>query len=171
MHTMKKLLVSLTLFASFLGGCSKEQTEAAKEKTAAVAEKTADAVSSAVSKTADAAVRAKDTIADKMAEWKLSPSDIKEDFQKTGRIVRTKSQTVGQRVGEVFDDARIVTSIKAKYVTDSHLSAFAINVDANKGTVTLNGTVKSLDHAGRAMALALDTEGVTSVISLLLIAP
>jgi hypothetical protein len=168
---MKKHLISIGLLALLVAGCSKEQTDQAKEKTVAVAEKTKEVVSNAASKTADAAVRAKDAIADKMTEWKLSPTDIKEDFQKTGRVVRSKSQAVGQRVGEVFDDARVVTAIKAKYVTDSHLSAFAINIDADKGAVTLNGTVKSLDHAGRAMALALDTEGVTSVISLLRIEP
>jgi osmotically-inducible protein OsmY len=137
----------------------------------AAAEKAKDAISTAAGKTADAAVKAKDAIADKMTEWKLSPDDIKEDFQKTGRIVRSKSAAMGQRVGEVFDDARIVTAIKSKYLTDNSLSAFAVSVDAEKGVVTLTGSVKSLNLAGRAMALALDTDGVTSVVSLLRIAP
>jgi osmotically-inducible protein OsmY len=168
---MKKSLIALALLASLLAGCSKEQTDQAKENTVAAAAKAKDAMSTAVDKTADAAVRAKDAIADKMTEWKLSPADLKEDFEKTGRIVRTKSAAAGQRVGEVFDDARIVTAVKSKYLTDNSLSAFTVSVSADKGVVTLSGSVKSLDLAGRAMALALDTDGVTSVVSVLTVTP
>ncbi len=168
---MKKHLISNSLLSLLLASCSKQQTEEAKDKTVAVAEKSKDAVNTAVDKTADAAVKVKDAIGDKMTEWKLSPDDLKDDFQKTGRIVRSKSAAAGQRVGEVFDDARIVTAIKGKYLTDNRLSAFAVSVSADKGIVTLSGSVKSLDLAGRAMALALDTDGVTSVVSVLTVTP
>jgi hypothetical protein len=170
-NVMKKLHFVLGLSAALLGACSKEQTERAREDATTAAEKTKEAASTFAAKTAEAAVKTKDAVARKMDEWKLSPDDIRDDFQKTGRIVRSKSVGLGQRVGEAVDDARVVTAIKAKYLTDHDLSAFGISVSSEKGLVTLNGSVKSLDLAGRATALALDTDGVTSVVSLLRIAP
>jgi hyperosmotically inducible protein len=169
---MKKSLVALSLLlAVFSAGCSKEQTAQAKQNAAAAAEKTKEVAVTVADKTAEAAVKAKDAIANKMTEWKLSPDDLKEDFRKTGRIVRTKTAVVGQKVGAAVDDVRIVTAIKSKYATDHYLSVFSISVSSDKGLVTLSGSVKQLDHAGRAVALALDTEGVTSVVSLLSVSP
>ena len=60
-----------------------------------------------------------------------------------------------------------MTVINGKLLATSDLSAFKINVDADKGVVTLKGTVKSVDLIGRAIELALDTDGVTQVVSLL----
>src|SRR6185312_5513433 len=144
----------------------KEQTDKARQDASTAAEKTKDALSAAADKTADAAIKAKDAIKNKITEWKLTPDDIKEDLQKTGRVVRTKTAGLGQRAGEFADDTRIVAAIKAKYLTDSDLSAIAISVSSEKGLVSLNGSVRSLDLAGRAVALALDTDGVTQVVSL-----
>jgi osmotically-inducible protein OsmY len=88
-------------------------------------------------------------------------------MQKGGRVVRDKTQSAGEKVGGAIDNARIVTVINGKFVADSDLSALKINVDADNGVVTLKGTVKSLDAVGKAMALALDTDGVHQVVSLL----
>lgn len=168
---MKKSALFLGVLVALLAGCSKEQTDKAKQDAATAAEKTKEALSTAADKTADAAIKAKDAIKDKMTEWKLTPDDIKDDLQKTGRVVRSKTAGFGQRAGEYADDTRIVTAIKAKYLTDSDLSVIAISVSSEKGLVTLNGSVKSLDAAAKAMTLALDTDGVTQVISLLRVAP
>lgn len=97
----------------------------------------------------------------KLTEWRLTPDDIKHDLAKTGQVVRTKAAEVGARIS----DARIVAVIKAKYILDSDLSALAIDVDCRNGQVTLKGTVKSPYLIGRAVALALDTEGVKNVVS------
>jgi hypothetical protein len=129
--------------------------------------KTENAVSTAAEKTKDAAVDVKNAVSDKLTEWKLTPSDIKADLEKTGRVVRDKTVAAGEKVGGVVDNARIVTVINAKYVADSDLSALKINVDADNGMVTLNGTVKSAALIGRAIELALDTDGVHQVVSLL----
>jgi hypothetical protein len=168
---MKKSFVVFAVIVALSTGCSKDQTDRAKQDATTAAEKARDAANTFAAKTADAAVRTKDAVAKKMEEWKLSPDDIRDDFQKTGRIVRSKSIGLGQRVGEAVDDARVVTAIKAKYLTDRELSALSISVSSEKGLVTLNGSVKSLDLAGRATALALDTDGVTSVVSLLRVGP
>lgn len=123
----------------------------------------------AVDKGKAAAADAKDAISAKLTEWKLTPADIKSDFEKTGRVVREKTLTAGEKVGGVIDNARLVTVINGKYVTDPDLSARKINVDANAGVVTLTGSVGSLDLVGRAVLLALDTAGVTQVVGLLTI--
>jgi hyperosmotically inducible protein len=102
-----------------------------------------------------------------MTEWKLTPSDVKADLDKGGRVVRTRTAAAGAKVGEVVDNARIVTVINGKLVADPDLSALKIDVDADKGTVTLKGTVSSPELVGKAMLLALDTDGVNEVISVL----
>ena len=114
-----------------------------------------------LAKAHDTASSVKDSISNRLQEWKLTPADIREDLARTGQVVRAKTQAMGARI----DDARIVTVIKAKYVLDSGLSARAITVDCHDGEVTLSGAVSSTDLIGRAVALALDTNGVHNVIS------
>jgi osmotically-inducible protein OsmY len=62
-------------------------------------------------------------------------------------------------------DARAVTEIKAKYAMDSTLSAWKISVACDQGHVTLSGTVSSTEDIGKAVALALDADGVRDVTS------
>jgi osmotically-inducible protein OsmY len=112
-------------------------------------------------KAKDTASDVKDKINEKLTEWHLTPDDIKNDLAKTGQVVRTKAQAVG---GEI-SDARIVTVIKAKYVLDHDLSAIDISVDSQDGAVALGGTVASPELIGKAVVLALDTDGVRGVTS------
>lgn len=158
---MKKLLLALAVLGLVFAGCAK------KDDTRTLADKTKDAANTAVDKTKEAATDVKNAVSEKMTEWKLTPSDIKADLEKGGRVVRSKTVAAGEKVGEVVDNARIVTVINGKLVADPDLSALKINVDADNGTVTLKGTVASPELIGKAMLLALDTDGVTQVISLL----
>jgi hypothetical protein len=160
-------LLPLSLIALFVTGCSKK---AEPEVTPPVSKPTiSDRAETAYDKTKEAAVDAKDAVADKLVEWKLTPSDIKDDLAKSGRVVRDKTVAAGATVGGVIDNARLVTVINGKYVADKDLSALKINVDASEGVVTLKGTVASAELIGRAIALALHTDGVTQVVSLLTI--
>lgn len=81
-------------------------------------------------------------------------------------IVRTKDSVVGAPTGKT-EDSVLVTMVKGKLQADSQVSAVAskIDVDAHEGEVTLKGSVPSADTIGRAIALALDTAGVTKVSS------
>jgi hypothetical protein len=101
------------------------------------------------------------TVSDKLADWHLTPDDIRADLARTGQVVRDRTQGVRGQIS----DARIVTVIKAKYVLDSNLSARDLSVHAEDGRVVLEGTVASPELVGTAVALALDTDGVSNVTS------
>ena len=169
---MKNLsLLSLILAGLLITGCSDKSSKSADTTLAQKADNAAEQVKDTSVKVAtdvkNAAIDAKDAIAAKIVDWKLTPSDIKADLEKTGHVIRDKSVAAGEKSGEVISDARVVTVINGKLLATSDLSAFKINVDADKGVVTLKGTVKSVDLIGRAIELALDTDGVTQVVSLL----
>jgi len=100
-----------------------------------------------------------DGLDEKLREWRLSPDDIRQDLAHTGEVVRTQAHVVSGKM----TDARIVAVVKAKYILDRDLTAIDIHVTAVDGHVTLAGKVGSPELVGRAMALALDTDGVASV--------
>ena len=156
-----KTYLLLPLLSLALVGCSQ------KDDSASLTDKAKDTAVAAADQTKAAAKEVKDAVTDKLTEWKLTPADIKADLAKGGSIVRSRAAAAGETIGDIADDARIVTLINGKYVADSDLSALKINVDASKGIVTLKGTVASPDLIGRAILLALDTKGVNQVISLL----
>lgn len=110
---------------------------------------------------------AKDAVAAKFVEWHLTSDEIKKDLEHSGQVVRTKAVAVGETVASSTSNARIVAVIKAKYTLDKELSARAIEVDCDKGDVTLRGNVASPALIAKAIALALDTDGVSKVQSLL----
>jgi len=161
---MKTLLLTLSVLSLALVGCSKRDTDVAVDKTKA-------ATNTAIANTKEAAVDVKNAVADKMVEWKLTPSDINADLKKGGRVVREKTVAAGEKVAAATDNARIVTVINGKLLADSELSVLKINVDADAGVVTLKGSAKTPDAIGKAILLALDTDGVTQVVSLLTVEP
>ena len=63
-------------------------------------------------------------------------------------------------------DSVITTKIKAKLADEKMSSLAHIKVDTDrKGAVVLSGTVKTPEEADKAVSLARETEGVTSVKS------
>ncbi len=168
---MKKLLLALSVLSLALVGCSKKDADTVVDKTKAAADtavdKTKEAATAVADKTKEVAIDVKNAVSDKLTEWKLTPSDIGRDLENGARVVRNKTVAAGEKVASVADDARIVTVINAKLVADSDLSAWKIDVDADAGVVTLKGTANSPGSIGKAILLALDTDGVTQVVSLL----
>ena len=67
-------------------------------------------------------------------------------------------------------DASVTTKIKAKMALDDTVRAANIDVDTEGSVVTLSGRVASEDERSRALQLARDTEGVTSVVDQLTVA-
>jgi len=78
--------------------------------------------------------------------------------------VRTKDTVVGAPTGST-DDEVIKTMVKGKLQADSETAKGSFDVDAKNGEVMLKGTADSAAKIGRAIALALDTQGVTKVSS------
>lgn len=94
-------------------------------------------------------------------DWNLTPNNIRDELARTGRVVREKARQAGERI----DDARVIATIKGKYALDSDLSVGDIKVECNDGRVVLTGTIGSAELIGRAVELALHTDGVGHVES------
>lgn len=112
-----------------------------------------------------------DTISDKLKSWHLDRDSISNDLARSGRVIREKSTEAGHAIKDATADARVTAAIKAKLVKDPDLSAWDIHVSTSDGVVTLSGTVASPDLIGKAMELALDTDGAQQVISTLQVKP
>jgi hypothetical protein len=115
----------------------------------------------------NAANSAKDAIQEKLRVLDLRTNDIKDELAKTGQVVRRKARAAGQAIADATADARITGAIKAKLVANRDLSALKISVNTTSGVVTLSGTVSSAEDISKAMLLAMDTDGVSEVISTL----
>jgi osmotically-inducible protein OsmY len=114
---------------------------------------------------------AKAAVAAKLAEWHLTPDEISKDLARSGEIVRTKAEAVGSSIASSTANARIVTTIKTKYTLDKDLSGRAIAVACENGHVTLSGSASNPTLIAKAVALALDTDGVTQVTAKLVVVP
>jgi osmotically-inducible protein OsmY len=72
--------------------------------------------------------------------------------------------SVTEKIKESVGDAVITTKIKAEFAKDKQVSALHIKVDTDdKGVVTLSGNAKSKAEADKAVKIARDTKGVSSV--------
>jgi hypothetical protein len=96
---------------------------------------------------------------------------IKDELARTGRVIREKAREAGTALSDATADARTTATVKAKLLQESALSGFAVDVDTQDGVVTLSGTVKSHEQVGRAVELAMQTQGVYKVISTLQVKP
>jgi len=117
--------------------------------------------------TAAALQRTADAIEAKLVAWHLTTPDIQEELAKTGKVVRRQVRDFGTAVADASADAAITGKIKAKYALDKELSAWGISVSTTDGRVTLSGNVSSPRLIGKAMMLALETDGVREVSSTL----
>jgi len=93
--------------------------------------------------------KAVQAVEDKVGE---SVDDLKVSIDKTG-----------QRIGQEISDATLLATIKAKLFHEKSLHGLDINVDVEKGVVSLKGTVSSLEARATAVKLARETDGVKNV--------
>jgi osmotically-inducible protein OsmY len=112
-----------------------------------------------------------DALKAKLDTLDLGTDKIKDELARTGQVVRRKAQDIGSAAVNDASDARAVTEIKAKYAMDSSLSVWKISVSCSQGHMKLSGTVKSADDIGKAVALALDADGVRDVTSAIQVQP
>jgi osmotically-inducible protein OsmY len=71
----------------------------------------------------------------------------------------------GKTLGENVDDASLTTSVKAKLVADRAVNLTRVDVDTNRGVVSLNGTVRSAEEKSHVERLAREVDGVKRVIN------
>lgn len=129
------------------------------------------AASQTASEASAAAHNMSDALRAKLDTLDLNTDQIKDELAKTGQVVRRKAQDIGQAAVNAASDARAITEIKAKYAEDSSLSVWKISVSCSQGHVKLSGTVSSPDDIAKAIALALEADGVRDVTSTLQVKP
>ena len=101
-------------------------------------------------------------ISARIAEWKLAPDDIRTE-QEAGKIVRSKTVGAGEPTGPM-DDV-LLDQVKGKLQSDPTTGQLKFDVKADKGVITLQGSAHTLEQIGTALALSLDTPGVTQAVS------
>lgn len=120
---------------------------------------------------AAAAQNLSDAMRAKLDTLDLRSDQIMDELAHGGQVVRRKAEDIGDAAVNAASDARAVTEIKAKYAADATLSDWDISVSCQQGHVQLSGTVSTPDDVGRAVALALEVEGVRDVTSTLGVKP
>lgn len=71
--------------------------------------------------------------------------------------------------GEVVDDATITTTVKSKLLWGKSTKGLQMDVDTQRGKVTLNGAAESVAAKELAGRIALNTDGVESVDNRLIV--
>jgi len=69
----------------------------------------------------------------------------------------------GKTAGQNIDDATLTASVQAKLTGDKLSNFSRINVDTDRGIVSLNGVVRTEEEKVRAEELAQQVSGVTKV--------
>jgi hypothetical protein len=105
--------------------------------------------------------------------WEILPDS---HVRAAGPVDTSKAREVGANVGEAtanavnetkdaLASAGLTAKIKAKMALDDQVKARNIGVETNGSVVTLTGDVGSEAEGRRAVQLAKETDGVTSVIN------
>ena len=95
-------------------------------------------------------------------------------------IDTARARAAGAKVGETvavgaaqaqdaLTDGALTAKIKSKMALDDTVKALSIDVDTEGGVVTLSGSVNSQAEKAKAVQLAKETAGVTSVIDRLVV--
>ena len=89
--------------------------------------------------------------------------------RETGARVGESIAVGADRAERIAADAALTAKIKSKMALDDTVEALDIDIDTADAVVTLRGTVGSQDERERAVRMARETEGVTSVVDQLVI--
>ena len=103
----------------------------------------------------------------KLDAYELGTGQIKTELKQRGEIIRRKPRDIGESAAGPDSDNRALAEINAQFLADARLSSWHISASCAHGHVTLNGTVTSADDIGKAVAIALTSDGVRDVTSTL----
>lgn len=106
-------------------------------------------------------------VSSRVSEWRLSASDIQNDIDAGTPITRTSSSASAFTPTSTpsTDGFSLGNVVKGRLASDRQLAAADIQAEATGSEVRLSGNVASAELVGRAIAIALDTPGVSSVTS------
>jgi hyperosmotically inducible periplasmic protein len=159
MKTLFVFLVGIALGAYGLYYYEHQSSSTMTASASNASTSTREAADKAMARGREIATNVSDSVSAKIQDWHLTAPDIRADLAKTGQVVRDNTARARERASDV----RIIAVIKAKYVLDRDLSVGDIQVESQDGNVTLTGSVSSDELVGKAVAHALDTEGVHHV--------
>jgi hypothetical protein len=83
--------------------------------------------------------------------------------RETGAEIGAAVATGAAQAQRALNDGGLTAKIKSKMALDDSIRATSIDVDTVGGAVTLSGTVRSEAERKKAIQLARETAGVTSV--------
>ena len=83
--------------------------------------------------------------------------------RQTGAAIGEKVATGAAEAEQALSEAALTAKIKSKMALDDTVKALSINVDTKGTVVTLTGSVHSEAERSKAVQLARETAGVTSV--------
>ena len=89
--------------------------------------------------------------------------------RETGAEIGEKVAAGVNEAQRAAEEGSLTAKIKSKMALDDQVDAAAIDVDTNGTVVTLSGRVSNAAERERAVRLARETEGVTSVVDRLAI--
>ena len=110
---------------------------------------------------------------DKAGDKAAHKADKAEDkAEKVADKTADKTASAAKKTGRAIDDGWIKSKIYAQFMADWNtvLNDSDIDVDVDKGMVSLSGTVKSAAARTKAVAIAKGTDGVKSVKNMLKVA-
>jgi hyperosmotically inducible protein len=83
-----------------------------------------------------------------------------------------QAKQAADRAENRISEASITTAVKAKLAADVRLVTLtSVNVDTKGTTVTLSGTVPTVEDSQQAERVAKTVDGVTSVVNILTVKP
>ena len=92
-----------------------------------------------------------------------APSIDTDKARQAGAAIGEKVATGAAEVEHAFGEAALTAKIKSKMALDDTVKALAIDVDTQGTVVTLTGSVHSESEKSKALQLARETAGVTTV--------
>lgn len=97
------------------------------------------------------------------------PSVDTQKVRETGTAIGESVASGAAKAQQALNEGGLTAKIKSKMALDDTVRAAAIDVDTNGGVVTLSGTIRSDAERAKALQLARETAGVTSVVDKLVI--
>ena len=153
-----KSLIAVDNAAANTRAAAANAADNTREAAAVAADKTRNAAATVVEKTKEVAA----TVADKT---RAATANMAAKSEVAADKAEVKTDAAARKTGAVVADSVITTKVKADIFKEPELKSMAIHVETEKGVVMLSGFVDSKADADKAVAVAKNIEGVTSVKS------